>query len=118
MVVSEFLTQAATIGFSTSVSVVMTYTGLRGVSAGGSFDRASHTSCVTAVESLPPLYPITQGVWSDRYSSCISAMASEMAPVKPRLEKKDGFAVVAVVTSSPLHRYAEFHFLDGFLKTK
>jgi len=47
-------THAATIGCSTSVSVVMTWIGFVRCSAGRS-RMASHTSCKTALESLPPL---------------------------------------------------------------
>jgi hypothetical protein len=54
MVSSDIVTHAATMGFSTSVSVLMTWTGL--VRAAGSRPaRAIQTSWRVAVESLPPL---------------------------------------------------------------
>ncbi len=54
MVASDFSTQAATMGFSTRVSVLMTWTGLVRCATSRPA-RAIQTSWRVAVESLPPL---------------------------------------------------------------
>ena len=67
--------QSATTGDSTRVSVLITCTVFLRCSTGSSL-RASHTSCTTAVESLPPLYPQIHGIMSERYKPFIISMTS------------------------------------------
>ena len=56
----DSITHTATTGFSTSVSVLMIWTGyLRSLS--GKEPTAIHINCRTAEESFPPLYPTIQG---------------------------------------------------------
>ena len=63
MISIEFPTQAETIGFSTRVSVEITWTVLRLLS-GGRAAIAVQISCSVVVESFPPEYPMIQGTLS------------------------------------------------------
>ena len=71
----ERVAQRATTGDSTRVSVLITCTVFFRCSTGSSL-RASQTSCTTAVESLPPLYPHIHGIISERYNPFITSMTS------------------------------------------
>jgi hypothetical protein len=62
---SDASTQAAMTGCSTSVSVEMTWASLDRFSGGRAFS-AFQTNWSTALESLPPLQPTTQGIASTR----------------------------------------------------